>query len=135
MHGFIKLAIPAVIAMGLSAVSVTAMSAEGKDKSSSKEWPSFRKVDADNNGAISQDEARNVSGLANFTQYDKNNDGQLSRSEYESAKKGKSAASKSDSSGSMGSSGSSGSPAGSTGAGGGAGGQAGSSGTSGSGSR
>ena len=51
-------------------------------------WPTFRKADNDNNGAISMDEARSVQGLGDsFAQHDKNSDGQLSRSEYESAKK------------------------------------------------
>jgi hypothetical protein len=87
MNGTLKSAVSLVFALALSTVSVAAFAA---DKSSSKadNWPSFKKVDADNNGAISMDEARSVPGLADsFTQYDKNSDGQLSQSEYESAKK------------------------------------------------
>jgi hypothetical protein len=111
MNGIVKSSIATVFAFALSTVAVTATAAEGKDKAA-KDWPSFRKADADNNGAISQDEAKTVSGLGNtFAQYDKNSDGQLSRSEYESAKKAKSGSAKSgqDSSGAAGSSGSSGS--------------------------
>lgn len=52
------------------------------------DWLTFRKADNDNNGSISMDEAQSVQGLAdNFAQYDKDSDGKLSRSEYESAKK------------------------------------------------
>lgn len=68
------------------AVSALSAGAYAADKEGS--WPSFRKADNDNSGSISMDEARNIGGLGdNFAQYDKNNDGQLSRSEYESAKK------------------------------------------------
>ena len=53
-----------------------------------EEWPSFRKADNDNNGAITMEEARTVPELGeNFAEYDQNKDGRLSRSEYESAKK------------------------------------------------
>ncbi len=62
--------------------------ASGQKGSEGAEWPSFRKADADNSGAISMDEARSISGLGDsFAQYDKNGDGQLSRSEYEAARK------------------------------------------------
>lgn len=78
-----------VLAVALSALPLATLYAADVDKKA-KEWPTFKKADADNNGNISMDEARTVgTGLAdNFAQYDKNSDGQLSRSEYESAKKG-----------------------------------------------
>lgn len=111
MNRITKSAIAVVFA--LSAVSMTAFAAESKS-SKSGEWPTFKKADADSNGAVSMDEAKTVPGLSdNFTQYDKNGDGQLSRSEYEAAKtsasksSGKSSSSSSKSSDSMGSSGSS----------------------------
>lgn len=94
--------------------SATEKSSSGASGSSSsrEKWPSFKKVDADSNGAISMDEARSIPGLADsFTQYDKNNDGQLSKSEYESAQKAHKSG-KSSSSGSSGSMGSSGAGAG-----------------------
>lgn len=73
-----------LLGLAVSAFSAGAYAAEQEEGS----WPSFRKADNDNSGAISMDEARNVGGLGDsFAQYDKNNDGQLSRSEYESAKK------------------------------------------------
>lgn len=84
----------------LSAISLTAYGAEQKaDKGSAggKSATTFQKADADGNGAISMDEARSVSGLAdNFAKADKNGDGQLSKSEYESAVKSKGKTSKSD---------------------------------------
>lgn len=65
-----------------------AVSAFAAGAYAAEEWPSFRKADNDNSGAISMDEARGISGLGdNFAQYDKDGDGQLSRSEYEAAKK------------------------------------------------
>lgn len=68
----------------VSAISLGSFAADEGQGS----WPTFRKADADNSGAISMDEARTVQGLGdNFGQHDKNSDGQLSRSEYESAKK------------------------------------------------
>jgi hypothetical protein len=78
-----------ILALAVSALPLVAHAAADKasDKAS-KDWPTFRKVDADNNGSISMDEARTLSGLSDsFTSYDKNADGQLSRAEYESAKK------------------------------------------------
>lgn len=113
------------------AVSALPFAAQAADKASSgKDWPSFKKIDADNSGAVSMDEARTVNGLAeNFAPYDKNGDGQLSKSEYEAAKKaqksGKSSSGDTSSRSSGGAS-SSGSSSGSTG------GSAGSSGASGS---
>lgn len=111
MNAVIKTGIVTLFALGLSSVAVTATAAQGKDK---KDWPSFRKADADNNGAISQDEARSVTGLGDsFAQYDKNSDGQLSRSEYESAKKAQpGSAGRSGAQDSSGASGSAGSPSG-----------------------
>lgn len=87
MKGIMKLAVPAAVALAVAGTSGLAVAAQDKERMS-KDWPTFRKADSDNSGAISQDEARSVQGLGtNFSQYDKNNDGQLSRSEYESAKK------------------------------------------------
>ena len=107
MNVIVKSAVTAAFAFALSAVSVATLAADKSSKAN--EWPSFNKVDTDGNGAISMDEARAVPGLADtFAQYDKNNDGQLSKSEYESAKKAAhKSASKSSASGSAGSSGSS----------------------------
>lgn len=52
------------------------------------DWPSFRKADSDSNGVISMDEARSVRGLGEtLADHDKNGDGRLSRSEYETAKR------------------------------------------------
>jgi Ca2+-binding EF-hand superfamily protein len=94
MNGIVKSTVAAMFAMTLSAVSVATMAADKSSKSES--WPSFKKVDTDKSGAISQDEARAVPGLVdNFTQYDKNGDGQLSKSEYEAANKAAKAAHKS----------------------------------------
>src|ERR1051325_3626307 len=107
MNIIVKSAVTAAIAFAVSAVSVATLAADKSSKAN--EWPSFKKVDADNNGSISMDEARSIPGLADtFTQYDKNNDGQLSKSEYEAAKKAAHrSASKSSMGGSAGSSGSS----------------------------
>ena len=98
MTGIIKSAVSTAFVLALSTVAVTGYAMD-KDKSSkSGSWPSFSKVDTDKSGSISMDEARAVPGLADtFTQYDKNNDGQLSKSEYESAKKSASKSSKSSS--------------------------------------
>lgn len=80
------------VALALSAMSFVAFGAgekadkAGADKSGKS---TFQSADADGNGAISMDEARSVPGLADkFAQADKNGDGQLSKSEYESAVKG-----------------------------------------------
>lgn len=73
-----------ILALAVTALPLVATAAE----KSSKDWPSFKNVDTDKNGMVSQDEARAVSGLSDtMTSYDKNGDGQLSSSEYESAKK------------------------------------------------
>lgn len=84
-----------VFGVAVSVVSLGAFAAaEGKGS-----WPTFREADADSSGAISLDEARTVQGLGDgFAQHDKNSDGRLSRSEYESAKK---AAKKADGAGSV----------------------------------
>ena len=75
------------IAIALSAMSFVAFGAGEKGDKSGKS--TFQSADADGNGAISMDEARSVPGLADkFAQADKNGDGQLSKSEYESAVKG-----------------------------------------------
>lgn len=77
----------AVVVFALSAISVSAYGADQKaDKSAKSGATSFQTVDADGNGAISMDEARAVSGL-DFAKADKNGDGQLSKSEFESATK------------------------------------------------
>jgi hypothetical protein len=95
-----------ILALAVTALPFAATAAEKSDKASSKDWPSFKKVDADNNGAISQDEARTVSGLSDtMTSYDKNGDGQLSKSEYESAQKAAKSAGKAGKSGASSSSG------------------------------
>lgn len=74
----------------LSAVPLTAHAGAGDKAGAAKSSTSFQKADTDGNGAISMDEARSVSGLAdNFAKADKNGDGQLSKSEYESAVKSK----------------------------------------------
>lgn len=76
------------VAIALSAMSFVAFAAGEKADKSSKS-STFQTADADGNGAISMDEARTVPGLADkFAQADKNGDGQLSKSEYESALKG-----------------------------------------------
>lgn len=121
MHGVTK---AVILALAVTALPLAAQAAE-KGEKASKDWPTFKKVDADNNGAISMDEARTVSGLSeSFAPYDKNGDGQLSKSEYESAKKAQKSAGKSSStpsrSESSPSSPSSSSPSGSAGASGGA---------------
>lgn len=103
MSPIIKSTISSLFVIALSAAGAAGYAAEKERSGKSSEWPSFRKVDTDNNGAISMDEAKSVPGLSEeFSQYDKNNDGQLSRSEYEAAKKAakKSARSSSSKSGS-----------------------------------
>lgn len=75
------------VAIALSAMSFVAFGAGEKADKGAKS--TFQTADADGNGAISMDEARSVPGLADkFAQADKNGDGQLSKSEYESAVKG-----------------------------------------------
>lgn len=75
------------VAIALSAMSFVAFGAGDKSDKSGKS--TFQSADADGNGAISMDEARSVPGLADkFARADKNGDGQLSKSEYESALKG-----------------------------------------------
>lgn len=75
-----------VAAVAMSAISAVAFGAAG-DKSGKQ--GSFKQHDADGNGAISMEEARAVPGLSEkFSKADKNGDGQLSKSEYESAAKG-----------------------------------------------
>lgn len=64
-------------------------SASGSSMSSSGEWSSFTKVDADSSGFIEQTEASSVQGL-DFTSADADGDQKLSRSEYEAAKRGSS---------------------------------------------
>jgi hypothetical protein len=74
------------VALTLAALPFTVQAASSSTEA--KDWPTFKTADADSSGAVSADEARSVAGLAeNFASYDKNGDGQLSRSEYESAKK------------------------------------------------
>ena len=79
----------AAVAMSMSAVAFGAGEKGGKQGT-------FKTHDADGNGAISMDEARSVPGLSEkFSKADKNGDGQLSKSEYESAVKGAKSESKS----------------------------------------
>lgn len=74
-----------VAAVAMSAVSVVAFGAGEKGGKQG----TFKTHDADGNGAISMEEARSVPGLSEkFSSADKNGDGQLSKSEYESAVKG-----------------------------------------------
>lgn len=74
-----------VAALAMSAVSAVAF---GAGEQGAKQG-SFKTHDADGNGAISMEEARAVPGLSEkFSKADKNGDGQLSKSEYESAAKG-----------------------------------------------
>lgn len=69
----------AAVLFGFALCTVSAYAAD---------WPTFRKADSDNNGSVTMDEAVGVQGLReNFAQYDKDSDGKLSRSEYESAKR------------------------------------------------
>ena len=49
-----------------------------------KTMPSFQTVDTDNNGHVNSDEAKAVSGLQ-FQDADKDDDGRLSRQEFEAA--------------------------------------------------
>jgi hypothetical protein len=143
-----KRATSLIMALAVSAMPLLAVAADKPDKSESgaaagasgKAWPSFRKADADNNGAVSMEEARGVSGLGDsFATYDKNGDGQLSRSEYESAKKAQKSSKKSGGAGSSGAgssgAGSPGSGAGATGGSGTGGADIGGAGGAGSGSR
>ena len=86
----------AVVAATMVCASAVGLAAGEQKGAASKGTTSFQKVDTDANGAISMDEARAVPGLAdNFTKADKNGDGQLSKSEYESAMKGQNKAKKS----------------------------------------
>ncbi len=79
-------------AVAMSAFSAVAFGAGEKAGSQG----TFKTHDADGNGAISMDEARSVPGLSEkFSKADKNGDGQLSKSEYESAVKGGKSESKS----------------------------------------
>ena len=79
-------------AVAMSAVSAVAFGAGDKGGKQG----TFKQHDADGNGAISMDEARSVPGLSEkFSKADKNGDGQLSKSEYESAVKGGKSESKS----------------------------------------
>jgi len=74
-----------VAAVAMSAVSIVAFGAGEKGG----KHGTFKTHDADGNGAISMEEARSVPGLSEkFSSADKNGDGQLSKSEYESAVKG-----------------------------------------------
>ncbi|MBI3897097.1 MAG: hypothetical protein HY308_02240 [Gammaproteobacteria bacterium] len=99
-----RIAKSVAVAMALAALPFAAQAAD----SSAKDWPTFKKADADSSGAVSVDEARSVTGLSeNFASYDKNGDGQLSRSEYESAKKAQKGGKAGETSNSSGSSGSS----------------------------
>lgn len=87
-----------LLAFALSAVSSVGFAAgdkagktsggavSGSSMSSSSEWSSFTKVDADSSGYIEQSEASSVQGL-DFTTADADGDQKLSRSEYEAAKR------------------------------------------------
>lgn len=88
-----------LVAFALSAISLAAYGADQKSEKAGAKGgaTSFQKIDADGNGAVSMDEARSVPGL-DFAKADKNGDGQLSKSEYESATKGKEKSGKSGSS-------------------------------------
>lgn len=73
------------VTLAIALLAFTGVAYADKDQKGEK---GFKKVDIDNNGAISMEEARTVPGLAdNFAAADKNGDGQLSKSEYEAAKK------------------------------------------------
>ncbi|BAU48859.1 hypothetical protein SVA_2309 [Sulfurifustis variabilis] len=77
----------AIVALAVSAFSFTAYAAQEGKGAKAGEWASFQKVDADGNGMVSKEEAGSVQGL-DFSKADRNSDGQLSKSEYEAAKKG-----------------------------------------------
>lgn len=73
-----------VCAMGFVGVVVQAQ----PPAATRSDWPSFRQTDADNSGAITMDEVRRLQRLRDrFADYDRNTDGQLSRSEFETAKR------------------------------------------------
>lgn len=82
-----KLSTFLVAVLATSAWTLTAHAAQ-EQKGKPGEWASFQKVDADGSGMISKEEASAVQGL-DFSKADRNNDGQLSKSEYEAAKSAK----------------------------------------------
>lgn len=86
---FLTVALSAVSGVGFAADDKGGKMSGGSSgsMSSSSEWSSFTKVDADSSGYIEQSEASSVQGL-DFTSADADGDQKLSRSEYEAAKRG-----------------------------------------------
>jgi len=72
------------IASMLTLFSISGFATE-TEQTSSKEKPTFEKVDANQDGLITPDEAKDCWLADVFTQVDTNQDGVVSRSEYESA--------------------------------------------------
>lgn len=90
-----KGSVPVLIALAFSAASVTALAAEERPGAGGQEsaagagsataMPSFEQADKDGSGAVEVSEATGIAGL-DLSAADKDNDGKLSRSEYEAAK-------------------------------------------------
>ncbi|BAU47416.1 hypothetical protein SVA_0837 [Sulfurifustis variabilis] len=81
--------VPTFVALAFSAASALAVAAEQEtltgDSGPPAAMPSFEQADKDKSGSVEASETTGIAGL-DLTAADKDNDGKLSRSEYESAK-------------------------------------------------
>lgn len=84
---FTKLAIPAILtALLVSFALGTAAHAGGeKSKAEDMQKPAFEELDANIDGVISKEEARDTWLAENFSRVDADGNGQINRSEYEKA--------------------------------------------------
>jgi Ca2+-binding EF-hand superfamily protein len=82
-------ALSKVTGLVLATIAMTALTAGAYGQNTgqkTQEWPSFESVDKDANGSVDTKEALSLRGF-NFKVADKDKDGKINKSEYETAMK------------------------------------------------